>query len=324
MVFDYIIQNPPYKKSLHLEFLKLGVKLLNNQGKLIIIEPATWLINIRKTGKAKLYDEIKNMLGKHIYKIIISNFNEQFDTRQYVPFSITYIDFNNEYNKIELYNCTEHTQVESVYDCNLIGNYALIWSLLNKIKGDKVSDHIYKGNKFKNQYFIPYSELCGVSPMGNYAFRPIASLSDKNFISTVNGEFHRYYFTTLFHPSYDITETIPKRIASGGSTSAGIKYQDKDCVCITGTKEELQNYKHYVFNNKLPLFINIIMTIDQHNNSLQYVPWLVDKVYTDEDIYNMYGFTQEERKLIDDTLKKFERNSEWFMSYMKGKNVKEC
>ena len=97
-----------------------------------------------------------------------------------------------------------------------------------------------------------------------------------------------------------------------------IKYQDKDCACITGTKEELQNYKHYVFNNKLPLFINIIMTIDQHNNSLQYVPWLVDRVYTDEDIYNMYGFTQEEKEFIDETLKRFERNSEWFMSYMKG------
>ena len=74
-----------------------------------------------------------------------------------------------------------------------------------------------------------------------------------------------------------------------------------------------------MFNNKLPLFINIIMTIDQHNNSLQYVPWLVDKIYTDEDIYNMYGFTQEEIRLIDETLEKFERNSKWFMSYMKGK-----
>lgn len=66
------------------------------------------------------------------------------------------------------------------------------------------------------------------------------------------------------------------------------------------------------------------MTIDQHNNSLQYVPWLVDRVYTDEDIYNMYGFTQEEKEFIDETLKRFERKSEWFMSYMKGKNVKEC
>lgn len=79
-----------------------------------------------------------------------------------------------------------------------------------------------------------------------------------------------------------------------------------------------------MFNNKLPLFINIIMTIDQHNNSLQYVPWLVDKVYTDEDIYNMYGFTQEEKEFIDETLKRFERKSEWFMSYMTGQNVKEC
>ena len=318
MIFDYIIQNPPYKKSLHLEFLKLGVKLLNNQGKLIIIEPSTWLINIRKNGKAELYNEIKKLLNNHVYKVIIENYNAEFDTRQYVPFSITYIDFNKEYKTIDFQCCGEYKKVKSIYDCNLIGEYDIIWNILNKVTGDKIVNHIFKMQKIKNQYYIPYSELCGVSPIGNYAFRPIASISDKNFITTVNGEFHKYYFTTLFHPSYSISNTVPKRIASGGCTSAGIKYQDKDADCITGTKKELENYQYFVFNNRLSLFINIIMSIDQHNNSLKYVPWLVDKKYTDEEIYQLYKFTDNEIELINNTINKFERYSSWFNRYMKG------
>lgn len=73
MEFDFIIQNPPYSRSLHLEFLKKGLELLKkDSGKMTIIEPATWLINVRKNGKAPKYDEIKSILKGHVSKIIDS------------------------------------------------------------------------------------------------------------------------------------------------------------------------------------------------------------------------------------------------------------
>ena len=62
------------------------------------------------------------------------------------------------------------------------------------------------------------------------------------------------------------------------------------------------------------------MSIDQHNNSLQYVPWLVDRVYTDEEIYQLYKLTDKEIELIEQTIMKFERKSIWFNKYMKGYN----
>jgi hypothetical protein len=68
------------------------------------------------------------------------------------------------------------------------------------------------------------------------------------------------------------------------------------------------------------LFLNIVLTIDQHNNSKDFIPWLVDKQYTDDEINQMFGFTDEEIKLIDSTLKKYERNSPWFKRYMCGKD----
>ena len=66
--------------------------------------------------------------------------------------------------------------------------------------------------------------------------------------------------------------------------------------------------------------MNIVLTIDQNNNSKEYLPWLVDRQYTDEEISEMFGFTDEEIKLIDTTIKKYERNSPWFRRYMCGKD----
>lgn len=60
------------------------------------------------------------------------------------------------------------------------------------------------------------------------------------------------------------------------------------------------------------------MTIDQHNNSKEFLPWLVDKQYTDDEINEMFKFTEEEIKLIDTTIKKYERNSPWFKRYICG------
>ena len=95
---------------------------------------------------------------------------------------------------------------------------------------------------------------------------------------------------------------------------------DKIADNIYGTKEELENWKHFVFNNKLPLFLNIVLTIDQNNNSKEFVPWLVDRQYTDDEINKLFGFTEEEIRLMDVTLKKYERNSPWFRRYMCGKD----
>ena len=66
------------------------------------------------------------------------------------------------------------------------------------------------------------------------------------------------------------------------------------------------------------MFINICLTINQQNNSLPYVPWLVDKQYTDEEIYKMFGFNEDDIKLIETTIKKYERYSLWFKRYMCG------
>ena len=123
------------------------------------------------------------------------------------------------------------------------------------------------------------------------------------------------YFCSLLHCDGEIQDKLCQR-----RTNAGKIIEDSVAENIYGTKEELENWKHFVFNNKLPLFLNMVLTYSCDNNLLPFTPWLVDHKYTDDEINKLFGFTEEEIRLMDVTLKKYERNSPWFRRYMCGKD----
>jgi len=323
MKFDYIIQNPPYLKTLHIDCFNKGLDILKEDGKMTIIEPATWLIELRqniadkKSSQMKKYITLKKRVETHVSKVIIENYNKEFNVGLYVPFSITYIDKSKTFDKIEFINCGVKKYVDSLDDCNLIGNIEIIKSIFEKIKNyDVVNNHIYisgKSEKIEGNYYCKIAGIIsnGLCGMGN------RFISDNQYRKFNNIWYLLSYTTPLFHS--DRTSDI-QNYPNERRTRGGVKIENSEAECITGTKQELENWKHYVFNNSLPLFINICMTIDQHNNSLHYVPWLVDKKYTDQEIYDKFGFTDEEIKLIEITIKKYERYSPWFKRYICGKD----
>lgn len=327
MQFDYIIQNPPYSGSLHLTFFEKSLELLKDDGEMTIIEPATWLINVRRNGKAKIYDNIKKLVKGHVKSIKIENLNNEFQTGLYTPFSITKIDMSKTYDTIEYLCCGEHKVVNDLYDCNLIGDYSLINSILTKVQkyGDMMKNHYISRDDIKynrwqnhvndNTYFVKVPDifggtggaLCGIMATGGNIDQEVC------YINTSNGDYITSYTSAVYHYYQN---SISKNIHH--ACDRGKHLTDNPTMCVYGTKSELENWKHFVFNNKLPLFINIIMTIDQHNNSLLYIPWLVDKIYTDDEINKLFDFTEDEINLIDKTIKKFERHSLWFKRYMCG------
>ena len=325
MKFDIVIQNPPYNKDMHLDFFEKGLEYLTNTGKMIIIEPATWLINVRKNGKAKRYDAIKERIGGHIESIVIENYNKEFNTGLYVPFAITTIDMSKTFDTIDYTCCGEHKVVKSVYDCNLVGSYNTIWSIFEKVQsfGDMMKAHTTKEDKGRDYWYTKFADLlpkAGCFMSG--AVRHAGTNLDTMFTNDV---YYRYgYLTSFFDCGYhtianDIQNEPLKSIQRGGAIGSH-KLTDKIADNIYGTQTELENWKHFIFNNKLPLFLNIVLTIDQHNNSKDFLPWLVDKQYTDDEINKLFGFTDEEINLINTTIRKFERNSPWFKRYMCGKD----
>lgn len=323
--FDYIIQNPPYSGSLHLDFMNKGLDMLSENGKMVIIEPATWLINVRKNGKAKLYDAVKERLDKHVYKVVIENLNKEFDTALYVPFSITYIDMKNEHDNIDFWCTGEYRNVDNLYDCNLIGNYDMIWSILDKIKkyGEKVGtmkDHIYKEGKTKvneDTWFCKYADIIGDATGMNYTCNKKGGRFEADCLYTqyLSGDYVLSYASIAYSVLNNNISNIPLCRYDRGK-----RLTDKIADNLYGTKQELENWKHFIFNNKLPLFTSVVLVIDQNNTCKDVLCWLTDKQYTDEEIYNLLGITEEEQEFIDKTLKKYERYSPWFKRYMCGKD----
>lgn len=323
--FDFIIQNPPYNKSLHLDFFNKGLDLLSETGKMVIIEPSTWLIELRqniaekKSSQMKKYIALKERIKGHVSKVVIETYNKEFNIGLYVPCSVTYIDNTKTFDKIEFINCGVKKYVNSLYDCNLIGNIEIIKSIFEKIKNyDVVNNHIYvpnKSEKIKGKYYIRYASIIGCGgcimsdPHNGFNYNSDALYSSSKNICW-------QYTASLYGNKFNSISNIVHFTIKRGSTIGTLT--DKEAKCVTGTKQELENWKHYVFNNSLPLFINICLTIDQNNNSLPYVPWLVDKQYTDEEIYKLFNFTEEEIKFIETTIKKYERYSPWFKRYMCG------
>ena len=328
--FNTIITNPPYAGSLHLDIFD---RLLDNlevcqgqtTGQMVIVEPSTWLINVRRNGKAKKYDAIKKRIEGHVKSVKIENLNKDFNTGLYVPFSITTIDFSQTYDTIEFECCGEKKIVDSIYDCNLIGDYKTIWSILNKVLGygDMMDKHTTNKDEGTGMWYSKYIDINPHVGCAEGTTKKRDSLDTFGYYNGILGSyFSNAYFVNLFSDNVvnSIYPSIPKRLANG-SNYTNPKYSDTNADCVYGTKQELENWKHFIFNNKLPLFINIVLTIDQHNNSKEFLPWLVDRQYTDEEIYAKFNLTEDEIALIDATLKKFERNSPWFKRYMCGE---EC
>ena len=315
-----VVTNPPYDGSLHLDFLNMGLDALKEKGKMVIIEPATWLINVKKDGThAHKANQVKDKIKGHVKSVKIENLNKDFKIALHVPLSITTIDFSKTYDTIEFECCGEKKIVKDIYDCNLIGDYKTIWSILNKVLayGDTMKNHTTKENKGEGMWYAKYAGVAGgaggcfcaiSSPANGSSYE-----SQATWCSTSNGDYVTGYTSTAYH--YFMNAISPKPLCS---YSKGRKPTDKIADNIYGTKQELENWKHFIFSNKLPLFINIVLTIHECNVVTSFLPWLVDKKYTDEEINQKFGFTKKEIALIDATLKKFERNSPWFKRYACG------
>ena len=320
--FDYIIQNPPYLRTFHTKFFKLGYDLLKENGKMTIIEPATWLINVRKGGDVKrVYNDMKKHVEGHVSKVIIENYNNQFGTDFATPFSITYLDKSRTFDKIDFFCCGEYRQVDNLMDCNMVGPYDMIWRIFDKILayGDTMSNHIYKPGKTKTDektHYCKYPEIIGnpyVQCYNNHTrINPIKCnyiLPDKFCYQLCNKKFSLALVTPYYHisPNNNISDKILKQFSCVSHEET-----DKQAFCLYGTKEELENWKYNVFNTKLPAFLSICLIIGQHGNVKETMPWLVDKRYTDEEIYELFNIDEEEQKFIDKTLEKYERESPFY------------
>ena len=134
-------------------------------------------------------------------------------------------------------------------------------------------------------------------------------------------QYFQPYVELCIEKQAEISDTIPMKDSqkNGGYEGESMAVFANKYDTFEENKKLLENFKHFVFNNNLGHFINIVLPLDQNASPKRAsIPFVCDKKYTDSEIYKKYCLTEEEISLIENTCKKFERNSKWFKRYMCG------
>ncbi len=297
--------------------------LLADDGHQVVIEPATWLINLRDNGKAPMYAELRKKLDKHAISVKIENLNHEFNIGNATPLAITTLSkaVRPEGQKIEFTCCGETSYVDTLDDCNLIGPRKMVSQILEKVR-QRAPKHMED---------IVYDKDRDGSPEGaayvRYANFQLTTLGsncptrDKNYVR--DEEHDCEYFDSYVKIAAEgyVMNQLPISLR---------KQNVVDCLMVSEYPDFefnariLENWKHFIYNSNLAHFICISTTYDLNNGSKRWLPWLDwTKKWTDDELREWFGITDSEWSLIESTCKKFRRDSEWFKRYMCGPSIAE-
>ena len=317
--FDYVIQNPPYSYSLHLKFLELALNILEqSQGIFCIIEPSTWLIQLQPEGSYRgpntFATQLRNKINGNVEEVIIENYNNEFRTGLNMPFSIVKGNLSKQFDKIKFSSCGEISYVDSIDDCNLVGKWNVVSSIFQKVKKKFGKNTFDKRFYKKGQHIEKETRFVSVARVmrggcGDPRF------SDEWFI---NGLYRCYYYH-CYNDKEEISKT-PHKLLQTGYTYSNPKYKKELAINVFGTKEELENWEYFVYNNNLCKFLNICLIQDMNRCNIEkYIPFINWK-YTTENAYKDLELSNEEIELIENTIKRYNRTSKWFIRYLVGNN----
>lgn len=256
--FDFIIGNPPYKKNLHLEFLKKSYSLLNITGQLLYIHPGIWLY-AQKPGKTlNIANEVKTLIGNHFQSFDIINGNSFFDIGLFGPCVITHINktltepliiFRNKFAR-EIRTYPSSFDVNPFFDDHNIFNSIKekIWNYCSQV--DNIDNHI---NVNPNQYYVNLELIVG------------------HIDRTSETRFTALDFYDMILPKNRVVTSKPLKTL--GNKKQWISF---------GSKEEAQEFLDYAVDSKLAKFALMIVKVGQHLYSgkpLKYVPYFADHLY---------------------------------------------
>lgn len=273
--FDVIVGNPPYKKDLHLKFLKICNSLLKRNGEIIWIHPARWL-----------QDPLAPMKGN-------SDFNKYKDLPfvnfEIIPCGIASKLFNNEMTsdlvishlkKGEKSILTE----DKIYELRGIPIHfkellkSKFFSLKDVIEKDK-----RKGIRVRIRAIVPNTVHGRDHVKGRY---DLLTKADKVIIDGImDGQ--------------DWTKGPARNQFTkkeGSPLPLSIKFD---------TVQEAQNFIDSI-NTEFFLFFNYLTKLDV-NVQFQYLPFMKDyrEPWTNERFQRYFQVSDEEMKFIKDTMKKY-------------------
>jgi site-specific DNA-methyltransferase (adenine-specific) len=268
MKFDVVVGNPPYKRNLHLDFLKISHVLLTDNGVGIIIHPGSWVLN-EVPGLDKIKDA-REWANKYVTEFEFRPSVDCFDVDLGVPVVITKFQGLENAGKINVLDKaatdTEY-EVASIEAITKHGNNSIYQGLKKK-----VLSHISTSNSLRNylntkgNYYITLPTLIGNGDGGNFK---------------TNAPFFSF---TYKKNAYVRTELELKHTRYFG-------FQ---------TKEEAENFLTYI-KSYFARFCLSIAKFDRNLNpiTLSSTPWMdFSKKWTDVELFEHFQLTKEEIEFI--------------------------
>lgn len=316
MKFDYIIQNPPYSGLTHIDFLRNMYDLLPASGRMVIIQPSRFYIELRETKDRKeVFNPVIDHIKDNVYKIIIETLAFDFKITNEIPLAITYIDKSKTYKEKELIICGEQIMTDDIYDCNLIGKRAVVNSILNKVQKypDMMINHKDKKSNKDTAAYVKYQGRVLMN-VAKHFYTGNRYGDYNNLGNFIKDEIHgltlfRPYFDCCFFKNREIYNSIQDDMQNYIICDIFESYEQN--------KEALINWKHFIYETYLGHFIPIVCLISKQNTVYHYMPFIIEHM-NDKQLYEMFGFTEEEIELIESTCKKFDRENWWFKRYATG------
>ena len=316
MKFDYIIQNPPYSGLTHIDFLRNMYDLLPDSGRMVIIQPSRFYIELRETKDRKeVFNPIINHIKDNVYKVIIETLAFDFKITNEIPLAITYIDKSKTYKEKELIICGEQIITDDIYDCNLIGKRALVNSILNKVQKypDMMINHKDKKSNKDSAAYVKYQGRVLMN-VAKHFYTGNRYGDYNNLGNFIKDEVHdltlfRPYFDCCFFKNREVHNSVQDDMQNYVICDIFESYEQN--------KEALNNWKHFVYETYLGHFIPIVCLISKQNTVYHYMPFIIEHM-NDKQLYEMFELTKKEIDLIENTCKKFDRDNWWFKRYATG------
>lgn len=310
--YDNIILKPQTKCEKALESFAECRSLLSPDGRITLFCVASWLINLRGTSSTltRNSDMVKDMVRGHVKSVVIENLNVDMCDHDVVPSSIVSVDYSRKHKDIDFTLFGERKTVKDIDDCNLIGRRRDVMALMDKIMSykDMSCSHITSTDLGDGYYYCPYKDKMSWGVFGCESVDTNKGMVYKHDARWVDndkswlGQYIKGYYQPMCN-AFDDTVT-----------------NNFERCSVYGTLGDIENWRYFVLNNKLPLFISIVVTYTSISNIFKYVPWIVSDKYSDKEIYGMLGLTRKEIRLIETTLRKFKRHSPWYKRYICGKD----
>lgn len=271
--FEYCISNPPYSNSMD---LKIITELFPICKKMIIVHPATWILDMKK--KYKLYKDFRKMIKGKVKSLKMFSGNSVFNIHLALPCVITEIDESYS-GKISVDYFNDKFEEDSLENITKFGKE---WKSIVKPFMEKIKEYI---SKYDNVW--QHNKLEINSEKFHCQFSPFMGNNDKGD-KLIRDDFYAL-------------------IIKNSQKGKGIDYPDlkaKGNLRPTfefNTEKERDNFFEYC-KTDFVRFCLAILKINKHLSSgeMELIPWLdFTQEWTDDKLYKFFKIDKKTQKYIN-------------------------